>query len=107
MEGGARPGTGGMRVVWRADCRGSGTNATGKTGVLRSASCPGTMPKTFGSVPGLTEASVLGSPEKSAATEVFPLAGRSGPDGRHPKRRDDGEADGDEGRGEGRQTHVA
>ena len=70
MEGGARPGTGGMRVVLRADCGGSGTNATGKTGVLRSARCPGTMPKTFGSVSGLAEASALGSPEKSAATEA-------------------------------------
>ena len=70
MEGGARPGTGGMRVVLRADCGGSGTNATGKTGVLRSARYPGKMPKTFGSVSVRAEATALGSPEKSAATEV-------------------------------------
>ena len=38
---------------------------------------------------------------------AFPLAGRSGSNGRHSERRHDGEADGDEGCGEGRQTHVA
>jgi hypothetical protein len=37
---------------------------------------------------------------------AFPFARRSGPDDHHSERRDDGEADGDEGRAEGRQRHV-
>ena len=71
MEGGARPGTGGMRAAVRGVCEGSGTSLTGKTaGARRSARCLGKRPRTFGLVSGAAETSDFSSPENASATEL-------------------------------------